>query len=140
MNMKPSSFEKDIFFATVRISISQKNIAGSSIGTGFLFRVPLVADRAAILLVSNKHVYGDINRRLELTLHKRISKDIDEPDIGNTFTIKENDFKKAYTEHPDPSIDLACVNVSVIGEKSLCAYYRHLTKHSDSEDNPESYV
>lgn len=111
--METGFFESDIFFATVRISTFQNNGVGS-IGTGFLFRVPLVGDRAAILLVSNKHVYCDSSREIKLTFHKKISDDIDEPDIGETFTIREDDFKKAYTEHPNPSIDLACVNFRLL--------------------------
>jgi hypothetical protein len=124
--MQLKFFQEQIFFATVRISIPNTAGTGASIGTGFLYRVPISDDRACILLISNKHVYGDGSNPIELTFHKRDPDDEERPQLGQTVTLRDTSFDSVYTAHPDPSVDLACINISKIGDAEPPIYYRQL--------------
>lgn len=55
--MNLNSFDSQMFFTTVRITIPSDDGISSSIGTGFLVNVNLSEDgEVATFLVSNKHV------------------------------------------------------------------------------------
>ncbi|MDA3945260.1 MAG: hypothetical protein PF439_01075, partial [Helicobacteraceae bacterium] len=78
-----SKFESQMFFSTIRITIPNEDGITSSVGTGFLFSIPLRQEgKSGIFLVSNKHVYGDPSKTIILNFHKR-KDDIDEPDLGS---------------------------------------------------------
>lgn len=124
--MKLKSFIEQIFFSTVRITVADKSNENSSIGTGFILTVPIdppTNKKAIILLVSNKHVFGDTHRPIELHFHRK-KKDSFEPDLGKIVTIKSDEFSGAYREHPDSSIDVACLNISEITRSKYQIYFR----------------
>lgn len=124
--MELTKFQEQIFFAIVRITIPNTSGTGASIGTGFLYRVPVSEDRACILLVSNKHVYGDSSQPIELTFHKKDDTNTERPKLGEKITLSDKSFNSIYTEHPDPAVDLACINISKIGDEGLNIFYKTL--------------
>lgn len=110
--MDLSKFLNQVFFSTVRITIPSSDGKSNSIGTGFLFNVPLRQEgRIGHFLVSNKHVYGDPHRTIILNFHKAKS-GVNEPDLGQVIPVNIQDFSQLFYGHPDPDIDLACINVS----------------------------
>lgn len=135
-----TKFENQIFFTTVRITIPSKDGRTSSIGTGFLVNVPLRHEgRMAHFLVSNKHVYGDPQRKIILNFHEK-SSDKDAPNLGKTKSVEIEDFSAHYYGHPNNKIDLACINVSAyIGEHSG-VYSKHLHSEFFDEANLESLL
>ena len=127
--MDLSKFENQVFFTTVRITIPSDDGQSSSIGTGFLYNVDLrQEDAAGHFLVSNKHVFGDPSRSIVLNFHK-LKEDRDGPDLGKIMPVRIDNFSEHYYEHPDPKIDLACINVSAFAGPRNGVFSRHL--HSD---------
>lgn len=131
------TFEEQVFFATTRITIPQANGKGTSIGTGFLFNAPLNdgTDREVTLLVSNKHVFHNPSGAISFNFNK---KTVDgNPDLGNLQTFSGQDFSGIYTEHPNPDIDLACINASNITREEHNVYFRNVTPNMVSDFNEE---
>jgi len=110
--MITDSFEHLISFITARINVIKADGSGASIGTGFIYKAFLNDEKSrfVILLISNKHVFGDSSGTLQIHMNKKT--DIDEPDYGNIHVFNQPDFSNAYFPHPDDSVDLACVNVT----------------------------
>ena len=130
-----SIFEYQMFFSTVRITIPNADVKSSSIGTGFLINVPVRQEgKIAHFLVSNKHVFGDPRRTIILNFHRKKA-GVDEPDLGQGTPVVIQDFSKLYYGHPDPNIDLACINVSAFVGYDKGIYSKHLhgdfTEHID---------
>ncbi|MBZ0335006.1 serine protease [Marinobacter sp. AL4B] len=126
--MDLEKFEEQVFFSTVRITIPQASGEGASIGTGFLFKAPLGDDsnRAVMLLISNKHVYGNPNQKITLNFHRRDPEDPSRPLLGEIKTLEADNFSGVYSEHPNPSVDLACLNVSVITQEDQEIFHKNL--------------
>jgi len=120
------TFEHQIAFIAVRISIEAPNNAGTSVGTGFLYHAPLKdgTDRSINLLVSNKHVFIDPRGKLSISFNLK-NKD-GNPDYGNIRHFESVNFHDSYYEHPDPEVDLACVNVSGLTNENV--FYKNLGK------------
>ena len=143
--MDLSKFESQIFFSTIRITIPSVDGKSSSIGTGFLFNIPLRQEgKTGIFLVSNKHVYGDPSRTIILNFHKK-KEGLDEPELGSVVPVQIDNFSGHYYEHPDPNIDLACINVSAfaVAEKGVFSRYIHdglIEKFDLSKLNPGTEV
>lgn len=135
--MKPDTFEEQVFFTTTRISYQSENLTESSIGTGFIVQAKL-KDRdnmSVILLVSNKHVFRDSSGNISFSLNK--AKVDGSVDLGNIDTYKIKDFSNRYFEHPDPKIDLACINISVISTPPNNSYFRQINEELISKfDEP----
>jgi V8-like Glu-specific endopeptidase len=74
------------------------------------------------LLVSNKHVFINPAGKLRISLNQK--NDEGSPDYGNIKNFEDVDFHGAYYEHPDPEVDLACVNVSTISSENV--FYKTL--------------
>lgn len=123
--MKLDKFEEQIFFSTVRITISRSSGAGASIGTGFIFQTRLndAKKRSVVLLISNRHVYGDGTQPIILNFHKRKS-DSSGPELGQIVTFQDTQFKGVYRVHPDSDVDLACINISVITRPEFNIFYK----------------
>ncbi|WP_299977638.1 hypothetical protein [Desulfobacula sp.] len=121
-----SKFENQVFFTTLRITIPSSDGKSSSIGTGFLFNMPLRQEgMVGHFLVSNKHVFGDPHRTIILNFHK-LKNGVDEPDLGQVLPIVIQNFSEHYYSHPDDKIDLACINVSAFAGPSHGVYSKHL--------------
>ena len=109
--------------STAKIDIELPN-GSRTFGTGFFYRAPLndSNDRSIILLISNKHVFGNPKARLIVSLNR--SKEDNTPAFGNIITFDQVGFEDAYFAHPDPGVDLACINVSEITR--VDAFYKYL--------------
>jgi len=123
-----SKFENQVFFTTVRITIPSEDGKSSSIGTGFLYNMPLRQEgKVGHFLISNKHVFGDPHRTIILNLHK-LKNGMDEPDLGQVIPVVIQNFSEFYYGHPDDDIDLACINVSAFVGPNNGVYSKHLHK------------
>jgi Trypsin-like peptidase domain len=122
MNLEP--FEEQLFFCTVRIVVPMEQ--EHSVGTGFIVQAPVDEKRNVILLVSNKHVFKDNKYPIDIAFHKRKDDSEYSPALGNVSGGLQRVDEGSYTAHPDPNVDLACVNVSPIGNPDLGIYYRTL--------------
>jgi hypothetical protein len=133
-------FDEQVFFTTTRITIAQEDGIGASIGTGFLFNAPLNdgSDRSVTLLISNKHVFQNPLGTLTFTFNKKI--DEETPDYGNVHTFNAQDFSGIYTEHPDPSVDLACINASAITHPEHNIFYKNLKTDLVANFNEDGFL
>jgi hypothetical protein len=133
-------FEEQVFFTTTRITIPNDNGAGSSIGTGFLYQAPLNngTDKSVTLLISNKHVFQNPKGTISFNFNKKTSED--EPDFGNLQTFSGRDFSGIYTEHPNPNVDLACINASNVTKPEHNVYYKNLYPEMVSDFSEENLI
>jgi hypothetical protein len=123
--VKLAVFQEQIFFATVRMALGDDDAA--VIGTGFLVRVEPRPDEHILFLVSNRHVLADPTARLRVNFHKTEGHVPNAaPALGEVVSLDVRDFSGLYTPHPDPSVDLACLNVSVIAFPENNVFFRAL--------------
>jgi len=110
--MNPQSFLEQILFSILRIELLNQQGSSYSIGTGFLVKVDMEnrPGVSIVLLISNKHVFEGGNRLIVNFHGRNVAKN--EPDLGNVYPFRADDFSNAFYQHPNPNIDLACVNVS----------------------------
>lgn len=130
--MTTTFFEHHIAYLTVRISVEM--LGERSIGTGFFYNA-LIQDgtnRSLRLLISNKHVFFNPKGRLTVSLNRQ--KEDGSPDFGNIIEFDQIGFENDYFPHPNPQIDLACVNA--YGTTQTDAFYKFL---SDSFLRPIDY-
>lgn len=119
-------FEHQIFFATLRVETFVPGISGANIGTGFLVLAPLDSTQSLLLLISNKHVFADPGGMMRLRLHSK-DPQANAPLLGSTVTVGPWQFSEAYYRHPNPDVDLACVNLSALyTANSERVYLRHI--------------
>ena len=121
-----SKFEEQVFLTTVLI----QNLTDGEFGTGFLITKPIDPSdpkKKKILLFSNKHVFWgkadmknpEAKKKLSLTLHRRETDGSYKPGSVHTF-IFETDRKQAgYFDHPEENVDVACANISDVGNKNI---------------------
>jgi hypothetical protein len=114
VNLHIESFQEQVFFSTVRITIPQKSGIGASIGTGFIFMVPIddESKEVAYMLISNRHVFGSPPQPIYINFHKR-SADGDGPELGQVVPFLIDQYEPIYVEHPDSDVDLACINITI---------------------------
>lgn len=124
--MELKLFHEQVFFATVRITLPHSSGRGASIGTGFLYKQPVSADKHCILLVSNRHVYGDPTKPIQLVFHQCDKDKPSYPNLGTTVRLENSSFEGVFTGHPDLNVDLACINVSGIGHHVPPIFYKAL--------------
>ncbi len=125
--MKIDKFESQIFFTTVRITVPNDQGTGASIGTGFIYKAPIMGDsknRTVTLLISNKHVFGNPTSKLIINFHKK-NAETSEPILREIVTVQWDDFTNNYFAHPNANVDLACLNISpVINTNQI--YYKNI--------------
>ncbi|OGN92222.1 MAG: hypothetical protein A2Z75_04400 [Chloroflexi bacterium RBG_13_50_10] len=124
----PQSFMEQALFSTLKIELLNNENEIQSIGTGFLLKVdfPQDSNGVLLLLISNRHVLANY-KRFNIRFHKR-KPDSNLPELGQSLN-----YNAAYEEvlflHPNPRIDLACVNIStVISQLGSQIYYKFLDK------------
>ena len=109
--MIKNTFREQVLFSTILIkSTNDKgDIVGK--GTGFLIQAQLsnTPDSSLVLLVSNKHVL-ETSKSIAINYHRSDAER--NPVLGSFITRNIGDISDVYYPHPDPSIDLACVNLS----------------------------
>lgn len=128
--MAEQFFEHYIAYITARIE--NKSYGEINTGTGFFYiaTVPMDdgKDRAKLLLISNKHVLlnsqGKLDPAGELTIRLNRKKADGTPDFGNVITFDYARPEILLFTHPDPHVDLACIDVSGITHTD--AYCKHL--------------
>jgi hypothetical protein len=82
--------------------------------------------KSKVLLVSNKHVFEG-GKKFIVNFHRR-SIDGENPVLGNVYPFRADDFSQAYYIHPDPNIDLACVDLSnIISKLNSSIFYKFLS-------------
>lgn len=123
--MPRDTFEHQIAYIAVRISIEAPNNQGTSVGTGFLYNIQLNdgTDRVITVLVSNKHVFIDPAGTLRISLNQK--NEDGSPNFGNIKNFTDVNFHGAYYEHPNPDVDLACINVTNISRENV--FYKNLS-------------
>ncbi len=121
--MIPKSFLEHVLFSTLRIQLIDEQDNENGIGTGFLIKTDIGHnDLSTILLITNKHVLKDSPKFFINFYHRK--NNLNESDLDKVFPFLALGYEIAYTEHPDPTIDLACVNISdVIQKHSDKIYY-----------------
>lgn len=137
--MKLDNFESQVFFTTVRITVPNEQNMGASIGTGFIYSSSIADDpqnRRIILLISNRHVFGDPKNTLVINFHKKNPENGD-PILGETNTLRQEGFHNNYFPHPNENVDLACMNISFIADKQNQIYHKnlHLKFFEDIDEN-----
>ncbi len=108
-------FEHQMPYVTARISIQNPpgSVKQSTHGTGFFYRSDFTLNDGStdsrLLLISNRHVFVDPTRKMTIIVNKK--KEDGSPDFGNVASITFG-FADRYYPHPDPGVDLACVDVT----------------------------
>lgn len=115
-------FEHIIPYLTARIELESYN--ETYIGTGFFYMAPISlgngVDRAKLFLISNKHVFLDSEGRFDpkgkVTISLNRKKEDGVPDYGNVIKniidFNQVSYETLYFPHPNPGVDLACLDVS----------------------------
>jgi len=127
--LDPSSFLEQVLFSTLRIELLNDNNKLQGIGTGFLLKAdfPENPEESLLLLVSNRHVFEG-SQRFNITFHSRnVASNL--PQLGQTLTCQFTSHVFTPFLHPDPRIDLACINISsAISQLGSKIYYKFLDK------------
>ncbi len=137
--MIPKTFLEYVLFSTLRIQLIDEHNNDNGIGTGFLIKADIGHnDLSTILLITNKHVLKDSPKFL-INFHHR-KNNLNEPDLDKVFPFLALGYDLAYTEHPDPNIDLACVNISDIIQKNKKTIYFQAMDTTILSDFNEPYL
>ena len=138
--MNQNTFEHQAFFSTVKINTFPSPGQTSS-GTGFLIsaNLPPPTEGGLPLLISNKHVYRNPDSKIELRFHKK-NPLTGRSNLGQIRTISLEQFRAGYTEHPDPDIDLACLNVAHIYNSYDDLFVRHFSVETFGELNENQLI
>lgn len=107
--MIPKSVEEQLLFSTLRLELLSEENKLQCIGTGFLLSAKLNEQQSILLLISNKHVL-ESGKRIRILFHKKSPNDLG-PELGRTYEVCLN-HTSLLIEHPDPDIDIACLNIS----------------------------
>jgi V8-like Glu-specific endopeptidase len=100
---------EQLSFSTVRIEATLPD-GSISTGTGFFYAIRLEGKHIP-LIITNKHVVeNSLTGKLRFTLKNQSG----EPDYGNHFDCQITDFKDAWTNHPDPDIDLCAMPIAEV--------------------------
>lgn len=122
-------FEHYIAYITARIENKLYDQIHTGTGFFYLTEVPMDdgKDRMKLLLISNKHVFLNSQGRFDptgrLTIRLNRKKADGTPDYGNVITFDQ--FNNLFA-HPDPEVDLACLDVSHITHTD--AFWKHLDR------------
>ncbi len=124
----PQSFIEQALFSTLKIELLANGSEIQGIGTGFLLKVDFPEDpnESLLLLISNRHVLAKY-KRFNIRFHKRKANS-NLPDLGQSFTYSAS-YEEVLFSHPNPRIDLSCVNLSnVISQLGSRIYYKFLDR------------
>ena len=118
MEIKFDKFEEQVFLNTVFI----ENITDNEFGTGFLVVKKINETQVKHLLFSNKHVFWgkndkdkmDAEKDLRITFHKTEADGTYKVGTTHKLNIHLKRGQNGYFDHPEQSVDVACINVSNI--------------------------
>ena len=130
--MDYETFTEQVFFSTLRIEFPSK----ATMGTGFIVKSPSkVPGRVYTFLVSNKHVINDPRDILRIVFHSR-DDDKATPNLNKHHEFEINKIADgAYYTHPSEDVDLACLNISDLLNRSDKFYMRMLDSSIMSDYN-----
>jgi hypothetical protein len=131
----PQSFMEQALFSTLKIELLTNENEIQGIGTGFLLKVDFPQDpnESLLLLISNRHVLAKY-KKFNIRFHKR-KESSNLPELGQSFTYNAG-YEEVLFLHPNPRIDLACVNIStVISQLGSRIYYKFLDKRIFADFN-----
>lgn len=126
-------FEREVAYLTARVEVAAVDSPSFSIGTGFFYKAELKdgSGRTLTLLISNRHVFIDPSLTLSIKLNRKDAEG--KPIYGDVRSFTQAGFAHVYFPHPDPSIDLACVNASEVTHTD--AFFKNL--HMDFLKEPD---
>jgi hypothetical protein len=127
--IEPKTFIEQILFSTLRIELLNNSDELQGIGTGFLLKADFLQEpsKSLVLLISNRHVL-DATERFNITFHQR-KPDSNLPELGQILRFRAANYMEVLFIHPNPKIDLACVNItSVIKELGSKIYHKVLDR------------
>jgi hypothetical protein len=138
--MEPQSFIERILFCTLRTELLDDNNQPKGIGTGFLLSVDLPNEdnKGLVLLVSNRHIFEG-SKRCKILFHKRKGS-LNEPNLDYVggYYYHTTDYTQVLFCHPNPNIDLACLNISsVISQLLPQIYWKSLDRSLFASFNEE---
>ena len=137
--MKPNSLLERILYSTVNLHLLDNDSNPNGTGTGFFVSAPVGKNGlSVVLLISNKHVFKD-SPMFRINFHTR-KKGILEPDLSRIFPHLTLGYETAYSEHPNPNIDLACINISNILDKYKDEIYYQTIDQSIFSDLSDSFL
>jgi len=118
-----TKFEEQVFLTTVLI----ENLTDEEFGTGFLMSKKIGDGKNKILLFSNKHVFWgakDMNnqntsKEIRITLHKKNIDGSYTPGAVQAFEFNLKRESDGYYDHPNPEVDVACLNVSIMLQQNI---------------------
>jgi hypothetical protein len=91
-----------------------------------LLLAEVTADQNVVLLVSNRHVLQDPTRRITIDFHAKAEAAAIAPILGETRQLDQTGFSEVYFPHPDPEVDLACLNATEVALPENLVYYKAL--------------
>lgn len=104
------TIEEQLLYTTLKIECFDEHEQLYSMGTGFLLECPVGDNKFKMFLVSNRHVLeGPKSIAVTFTRIKD-----GKPDHGNTITVPIHDVDRAVVGHPNPDVDVAVLNCSLI--------------------------
>ncbi len=103
-------FQDQVFFAVARIVIPGESQNTASIGTGFLVSIKKNDKESYIVLVSNKHVFSDTLRDVNLVLHEK--NEDGTPKLTSHKAITFTNYSSLYFTPSDTDLDLAALNIT----------------------------
>ena len=118
MEIKFDKFEEQIFLNTVLI----ENLTDAEFGTGFLIQKRIDDKKVKHLLFSNKHVFWGkrdkdnvlAEKDIRITFHKTETDGSYKLGSTHKLNIHLKRGQSGYYEHPETSVDVACINVSSV--------------------------
>ncbi|NLD94357.1 MAG: hypothetical protein GX639_17010, partial [Fibrobacter sp.] len=128
-----SHFEQ-LLYATLRIEVSGEDGDVMSMGTGFLLAKPIDSVKGKVYLISNRHVF-EYAKALAINLTMSAS---GVPDHGNVYRMVIDDVSGCVTNHPNPNIDVAALEVTGLIEHAPNNYYMKWFNYGMLSDFSES--
>lgn len=98
---------EQLMHGTVRIECDLEG-GGTSVGTGFFYRLDEHKNEYVPVIVTNKHV---VNRAVTGRFVLTLVSESNGPDIGRSVTVQLDHFRQRWCDHPDPEIDLCVMPV-----------------------------
>jgi len=127
----PETLLEQLFYVTVRLE-AQLHGGGTSIGTGFIYKVPVGPDQEVMFIVTNKHVVADAEA---LTVYFIKQNQDGGPALGSSHRVTISPFSTAsFYGHPDDGVDVAVMflapMVNVSSDQGIELFFRSIGSNS----------
>ncbi|MBU0692256.1 serine protease [bacterium] len=132
-----SSVPELMMFNTVRLSVCNKDGSRSAIGTGFLFTIDVGDGKIQPMIISNRHMFENKDRILEVALHLRDPSKkglwFGAPPLVRRVNLSEVEF------HSNEEIDIACLPAGWTATEDVFSVFlneSHLCTFEEDELQP----